>query len=627
MNAPAKALLAATSVGLAAWLANFPLTTQQVGSRFRLSSIHPVADVFTPLSRSTVEFDGFLERRYKANISNWLLAKSEDTLLSCYTRRPGDYAWQGEHVGKWIHAATLAWANTGDATLRNKLDRVVATLISTQLDDGYLGTYPIGSHWSRMNEYKWDVWVHKYNLIGLLTYAEFTGSEKALNAARKIGDLLISTFGPRGKLSLNKQGPHSGMVSGSILEPVLLLYHATSDPRYLQFAFHIAEQWELPNGNRLISSLAQGVSVRNAANGKAYEMLSCFVGLCELFRATGDSTYLIPVLNAWRDIKQHQLLPTGSGSRGEFWLKESDACGDACDGLGEVCVTVTWMQLNQQLLRLTGDVRYADELERSLYNHLASAQKPDGSAWSYFTNLQGEKSYSPKQTCCSSSGPRGWASLPMYAYMQAQDGIIVNFFSTGRGTTTLRSGESVTINQTTDYPASGDIRIVATASKPIDVAVYVRIPSWSQQEDKPSQSGKYLRFSSDENGVVEIRLRLKIPTYLERNLLNPAAAAIVRGPQVLVIDEKFNSPPTLSNPTNVHGFPPFVEPSHGSVDIDRQPVYKLLTNRYYANAKPDRPDAIVLMLSPFSSAGAEGTFYRVWLPLSANSHAQTHSQQ
>ncbi|MBX2990316.1 MAG: glycoside hydrolase family 127 protein [Bacteroidetes bacterium] len=626
MNAPAKAVLAALSAGLAAWLANPPLITEQTGSRFRSAAIHPVADVFTPLPPSTVEFSGFLERRYNANISNWLLTKNEDSLLSCYTRRPGAYAWQGEHVGKWIHAATLAWANTRNAELRRKLDRVVATLLSTQLDDGYLGTYPIGFHWSRRNEYKWDVWVHKYNLIGLLTYAEFTGSAEALKAAKKIGDLLISTFGPRGRMSLNKQGPHSGMVSGSILEPVLLLYRATSQERYLQFALFITNQWEQSGGNKLISSLTNGTSVRNTGNGKAYEMLSCLVGLSELYRATGDSTYLLPVLNAWNNIKHHQLLPTGSGSRGEFWLKENDTCGDACDGLGEVCVTVTWMQLNQQLLRLTGDVRYADELERTIYNHLASAQKSDGSAWSYFTNLQGKKNYSPKQTCCSSSGPRGWASLPMYAYMLAQDGVVVNVFSTGKATMTLRSGESVTVTQTTEYPANGDIRLVAKASNPANFAVYIRIPSWSQLEDRPPVSGQYSRFISDENGVLDTRLRLKIPTYFERNLLNPASATLIRGPQVLALDGRFNPPSTLANPPNLQVFPQFAEPIQGSFDIDGQPVYKLLANRYTAKAKPDRPDAIVLMLSPFSSAGAEGTFYRVWLPVARESSA-THPQQ
>jgi hypothetical protein len=68
-------------------------------------------------------------------------------------------------VGKWLHAATLAWVSTGDPALREKLDYVAAELCKCQLEDGYLGTYEEKNRWK-----SWDVWAHKYNLIGLLTY-------------------------------------------------------------------------------------------------------------------------------------------------------------------------------------------------------------------------------------------------------------------------------------------------------------------------------------------------------------------------------------------------------------------------------------------------------------------------
>jgi len=202
--------------------------------------------------------------------------------------------------------------------------------------------------------------------------------------------------------------------------------------------------------------------VNVTANGKAYEMLSCINGLCELYRATGDKKYLAPVLNAWQDIAQHQLLPTGSGSQGEFWFKDDTGCSEDCDGLGEICVTWNWLRLNMQLLRLTGGILYADEIERTVYNHLAAAQKLDGSGWSYFTNLQGQRVYSDKQTCCSSNGPRAIASLPSYVFMCANDGIVVNLFTNSKAHLVLPSGDSVEIVQQTDYPLNGRINLTVT---------------------------------------------------------------------------------------------------------------------------------------------------------------------
>ena len=195
----------------------------------------------------------------------------------------------GEHVGKWIHAATLAWVYANDAALRAKVDRVVASLIATQQASGYLGTYSDSSRFGMGKDEQWDVWVHKYVLLGLITYSLHSGDARALEAARRAADLLIATFGSQGNLDLNERSTHVGMASGSVLEPMVLLYRVTGDERYLTFARFIADHWEAEKGPRLISSLTANRSVRDTANGKAYEMLSCLVGLTELYRVTGDA--------------------------------------------------------------------------------------------------------------------------------------------------------------------------------------------------------------------------------------------------------------------------------------------------------------------------------------------------
>src|SRR5207249_2371679 len=113
-------------------------------------------DVLEPLSPADVQLAGFLGERVGRSEKNRLLLVDEDELLAGFRHRPGKQAWIGEHVGKWLHAATLAWANTGDPELRAKLDRVVGELIKTQEPDGYLGTYTPDKRFGLFRGADWD---------------------------------------------------------------------------------------------------------------------------------------------------------------------------------------------------------------------------------------------------------------------------------------------------------------------------------------------------------------------------------------------------------------------------------------------------------------------------------------
>ncbi len=271
-----------------------------------------VPDVAEMLSPSAVHIEGWLGARVAANEANRLLVVDTEPLLAGYHKKPGSHPWIGEHVGKWLHAATLAWANTGDPALREKLDRVAAELIATQEPDGYLGTYVPEQRFSLINGADWDVWSHKYNLIGLLTYYQYTGNEASLKACCKVGDLLIATF--PAKRSILAAGTHVGMAATSVLEPIVLLYRLTGDERYLGFARYIVKSWDEPNGPAILKTLLNEQQVNKVANGKAYEMLSNLVGLCELARVTGDREMLQAVFNAWQDVVHKRLYLTGSAS-------------------------------------------------------------------------------------------------------------------------------------------------------------------------------------------------------------------------------------------------------------------------------------------------------------------------
>ena len=145
-----------------------------------------VADIQDSQIPDRVHLTGMIGTRIEHSAMNRLLPMDVDRLLEGFRKRPGRQSYDGEHVGKWLHAATLAWVYTGNADLRTKLDHVVGELTRCQLEDGYLGTYLSKDRWT-----EWDVWAHKYNLIGLLTYLLLHGQPRTVAGVPQNGRLAL----------------------------------------------------------------------------------------------------------------------------------------------------------------------------------------------------------------------------------------------------------------------------------------------------------------------------------------------------------------------------------------------------------------------------------------------------
>jgi uncharacterized protein len=572
-------------------------------------------DTAEVLAPSTIQIDGWLGARIMANATNRLLTVDTEPLLAGFRHKPGVHPWIGEHVGKWMHAATLAWAYTGDPRLRAKLDRVAADLIAAQEPDGYLGTYVPAQRFGLYDGADWDVWSHKYNLMGLLTYYQYTGDEAALAACRKMGDLLINTFGP-GKKSILSAGTHLGMAATSVLEPVVLLYRNTGDERYLEFARYIVKSWDEPNGPRIIQALLTEKQVNKTANAKAYEMLSNLVGLCELARATGDRSLAKPVLNAWQDIVSKRLYITGSASQGEHFHGDYDLPNQTGAHVAETCVTTTWIQLNLQLLRLTGEAKFANELEKTIYNHLAAAQNPRGDDWCYFTPLEGKKPYDSGINCCHSSGPRGMALAPLEAYLKGQidgsDALLVGTFETSSATVAL-GGQEVKVKQQSNFPFEGGSVVRVQAAKPARFAVFIRVAEWANPLVLKVNAKEVSYALKDgwaviparqwsAGDLVEIGFTLG-PRLLRGEHNNKGLAALEWGPFVLAYDAALN--PQFP-PASLVGFADDkamrLAPGRGS--------FQVLADVNSSRLSGVKPAVFV----PFADAGSGGGEYQVWLP-------------
>ena len=560
-------------------------------------------DVAELLSPSAVHMDGWLGARVAVNEKNRLLVVDTEPLLAGFHKKPGSHPWIGEHVGKWMHAATLAWVNTGDPELRAKLDRVAAELISTQEPDGYLGTYVPEQRFGLFKGADWDVWSHKYNLLGLLTYYQYTGNEAALNACRKIGDLLIATF--PAKKSILAAGTHMGMAATSVLEPVVLLYRFTGDERYLEFARYIVKSWDEPKGPAILKTLLTEKQVNKTANGKAYEMLSNLVGLCELARVTGDRDMLQAVLNAWQDIVDKRLYITGSASQWEHFQPDHELRNDAGAHIGETCVTVTWIQFNLQLLRLTGEAKFGDELERAFYNHLAAAQHPQGHDWCYYTALEGHKPYDKGITCCHSSGPRGMALVPQSSYLANRDALLVSTFETSSATLEL-GGQRVTVEQKSRFPFRGESVLTLHLAKTAAFAVKIRAPAWAAPvivESASVQSGWAVLPAREWKDGDRIAVKFNLaPRLVIGEHTNTGRASLMWGPFVLACDQKQN--PDLPAPSAlglVASQPPFTLKTGDGLAFEAKVVGRTGSEPRSAT------------FETFADAGSDGGAYRIWL--------------
>ena len=593
-----------------------------------------VEDNYVPAPFEAQQIRGVLGDRLDVNIHKRLIEGVDmEALLAGYRARPGQQAWIGEHIGKFIDAATNAWAYSGDERLKKKLDSAVKDLLATQLPDGYLGTYLEADRFVDFGDAGfepsqdlplWDVWVHKYNLIGLLNYYDRTGYEPALAACRRIGDLLCSTYGDkRGQRSIARNDWHVGMANSSVLGPMATLYGQTGETKYLDFCRYIVRAWDDdPKGPKIIRTLKTTGSVQKVANAKAYEMMSNFVGLLELYRLTGDETFLRPVLIAWDDIVANRLYVTGTASWGELFREDHLLRADG--SVGEGCVTTTWMQINLELLRLTAEAKYADQLERTIYNALLAAQHPESGLICYFVPLNGNKRYGavsqgePGVNCCTSSVARGLSLVPSVVWGERRGGIAVNLYTPGSVRLPV-GGNEVTLVSTTRFPAAGEVALELKMSQPARFPLSLRVPSWCREfvataagETFKGSPGTYLEIERTWNNSDTVQVRMDLTTRVRTGgPAYPDHVALQRGPLVLAADNRIN---------------PEVDLWIAGLDGDKalelreagvrlagwrgMPAYAV--HGYTGNsALGKKPNELVLV--PVADAGQQGGEYRVWL--------------
>jgi DUF1680 family protein len=314
-----------------------------------------------------------------------------------------------------------------------------------------------------------------------IAYYRATGNRILLDAGIRFADYVVENFGPTKR----------PFVTGHPeLEMALVeLYRTTGDAKYLDFAHYLfsgVERDRLKLKDAEIRYMFSGkpFTSRTEFEGHAVRALYAASGATDYFAETGDPAFKKTLDLLWADLTNHKMYITGGvGSR-----SGGESFGDPYElpseqAYAETCAAVANVMWNFRMLALTGDGRYADVLERALYNGVNSGMSLSGTLYCYRNPLAstGEKLRNPwyDTDCCPPNIERLFESLPGYFYATSRDGIYVNLFHNSDVDWHLDGGTNLKLSQVTGYPWTGDVRITVNPQRASDFTLYLRWPSWA----------------------------------------------------------------------------------------------------------------------------------------------------
>lgn len=517
--------------------------------------MHASADAVIPLPPRSLRLRGRLGRALDRCIEHRLKTVDYRHLADPFRNRDEvDGRWRCEFWGKVVRSAILAWRGTGDAALLERIEAAVADILTTQDAAGCISSYPADRQTA-----DWDIWGRKYVLLGLSRFhSEVRASPAVVAAMGRMLDHLMTQVGP-GARAITACGWHGGLAASSLLDPVARLAAITGDPRHLAYARWIAAHGGTTDASGDIFAAARsGVRPAAIGNGKAYEMMSCFEGLAQLHRLTGDPLQREAVVALHRLVRDQEIFITGVGGLkdewGEYWHDGALNQVRSDRGmLGETCVTTTWLKLCSEVLRLTGDATVADDMERSLLNGTLGAMTPDGSWWMHVnpTPLAGPSSRKPSGEqfpgfgdCCVANGPEGLALAPWLAVLGGPSGPMVALYEDLDAEVPLPSGGTMRLSVAADLPRSP--RAVITVDSEVEAALSLRIPLWSERtvlrvgdEVLPAPApGSWAVVSRRWRRGDRVAVELDLHPRFQRAAGDPGRVAMQIGPYVLAQDAR-----------------------------------------------------------------------------------------
>jgi DUF1680 family protein len=479
-------------------------------------------------------------------------------------------------VYKALEAIAYSLKNQPNQALVDKADEWIDKIAAAQLPDGYLNTYytlnGLDKRWTDMDMH--EDYCAGHLIEAAIAYYNTTGKTKLLHVATRFADHIDSIFRQQNR----------PWVSGhqEIELALVKLYHTTQNERYLQLADWFLQQrgrgygkgqtwdeWKDPARCQDAIPLKDQKEI----TGHAVRAMYLYTGAADVGAVTQNADYMQAMQDVWQDVVYRNMYITGgigSTAKNEGFSKDYDLPN--ASAYCETCASVGMVFWNQRMNLLTGEAKYFDVLERSLYNGALDGLSFSGDRFFYGNPLASRGGYGRSEwfgtACCPSNIARLVESLGNYIYAKTDDAVWVNLFVGSQSTIPLAKG-SVKISQETEYPWKGGVSITLRPDKKRKFPVHIRIPGWalgravpgdtyhflSPQEQKITLlvNGKTVPYIIDkgyavidrawsQNDIISFQLPMEVKqvTAMDQISANRHRVALQRGPLVYCVEQADN---------------------------------------------------------------------------------------
>jgi len=404
----------------------------------------------------------------------------------------GDFSFDDTDPYKIIEGASYSLAVKYDKKLDAYLDSVINLIRAAQEPDGYLTTCVTNqctrlsgwwgnARWEKINSHELYNSGHLYEAA--VAHYQATGKKTLLNVAIKNADLICTVFGP-GKNQIHRPSGHP------IVEMALTkLYKTTGSKRYLDLAKYFVEETGRGTDGHKLSEYSQDhmpILQQKEIKGHAVRAGYLYSGVADVAALTNDTAYFHAITRIWNNMAGKKMYITGGiGSRyqGEGFGPNYELNNQTA--YAETCASISNVYWNQRMFLATGDAKYIDVLERALYNGVISGVSLSGNKFFYDNPLESMGQHERQAwfgcACCPGNITRFMASVPTYMYAVQGSTVFVNLYTQSNSKVKIGKNE-VGINQVSQYPWDGNIKITVNPTISGTFSMKLRIPGWAENE-------------------------------------------------------------------------------------------------------------------------------------------------
>ncbi|GGD78287.1 glycoside hydrolase family 127 protein [Paenibacillus nasutitermitis] len=390
-------------------------------------------------------------------------------------------------VYKVLEGAAYSLMTDRDPKLEVEIDRIIDLISAAQEDDGYLCTYYTleapQSKWSDMEKH--EMYNGGHLIEAAVAYYEATGKRKLLDVSCKMADHYDSLFGP---------GKRHWVEGHEEIELALVkLYRATGEERYWKLALWLLEERGHGHGRGMIwdkedwgpAYCQDDVPVRDIekVTGHAVRAMYLYTAMADVVHASGDPAYIDALHRVWSHSVERNMYVTGGigpSRHNEGFTFDYDLPNETA--YCETCAAIAMVFWNHRMNLLFGDAKYADVVEREMYNGALAGISLSGDKFFYVNPLASRGDHHRVEwfetSCCPTNLARFLPSIGQYAYAQTEDGIAVNQYMNGEASVVIPGGRTVKLAQNTAYPWSGRIELMVEPERAEEFAIRLRIPGW-----------------------------------------------------------------------------------------------------------------------------------------------------